>query len=424
MRQLTAAVIGAGLRGDVYASYSLDHPDELKIVAVAEPDQERREAFARKYHLNKNMCFSDYKNLLQREKMADFVMICTMDRMHYEPVIMALKKGYHVLCEKPMSTNESEIVRMGTMAEKYGRILSICHVLRYSPFFTKIKELIQTGTIGELQTIQQIEEVGFWHHAHSFVRGNWRKTEEASPMILQKCCHDMDILLWLVEQNCTEIQSFGTLSYFNKENAPKGSTKYCMDGCTQRDKCPFYAPRFYLEHPRAEIDGLTHAVSVKTDRESILKALQHGPYGRCVFHCDNTVVDHQVVNIQFEKGMTASFTMSAFTNDCTRKINVMGTRGQIEGDMEKGILKTVDFVTGDTDTIELHTPVKGHSGSDSKMVADFLRQISADHSGNGRSSATSSVDSHLMALAAEKSRLENRVISLSIYKEEIAGKSR
>ena len=416
---VTAVLIGAGLRGEVYSSYALEHPDEFKVVAVAEPNAHVREVFAEKYQIADEMQFESYEQLLAKGKLADCAMVCTQDKMHYEPVIKALEKGYHVLCEKPVSPDAKEIAEMGKMAEKYNRIFSICHVLRYSPFFAKLKCLLDSGKIGRLMSIHHIEEVGYWHHAHSFVRGNWGNAEKSSPMILQKCCHDMDILLWLVGSACTRIQSFGDLTFFKEDNAPEGAPKYCLDGCAHRDTCPYYAPRFYLEHPRAELDGLVRAVTIDSGKEAVLNALKEGPYGRCVFHCDNTVVDHQVVNIQFENGVTAAMTMCAFTNECARKINLMGTHGQIEGDMEKGIITIHDFITGDQETIKLNTPVKGHSGADEKIMKDFVRLVEADGTKENKTSASISVDSHLMSLAAEESRQLCKSIEMSKFKRHL-----
>lgn len=415
MKQVTSILIGAGLRGGyVYSQYALDHPDEFKVVAVAEPDRERREIFAAKHGIPKELQFESYETLLEQEKMADCAMVCTQDQMHYEPVVLAMKKGYHVLCEKPMSPDKEEIRLMGEMAKKYDRILSVCHVLRYSPFFSKLKELLEEGRIGRLMTIQHMEEVGHWHHAHSFVRGNWRNAEESSPMILQKCCHDMDILLWLADSRCEKISSFGELSYFTEKNAPENAPAYCLDGCVHRDDCPFYAPRFYLEHPRAEEDGFVYAVTDQADPEHVLNALKKGPYGRCVFHCDNTVVDHQSVDIKFENQVTASFLMTAFTQQCARRIRLMGTKGEIKGDMEAGIIEVIEFVTGTKETIELHTPAKGHSGSDMSMMRDFVRMVGEGR--KGKTDAAVSVESHLMALAAEESRLKEQVINFAEYR--------
>ena len=414
MKQITSILIGAGLRGGyVYSQYALDHPDEFKVIAVAEPDQERRELFAAKHNIPKELQYESYEELLQQDKMADCAMICTQDKMHYEPVTMAMQKGYHVLCEKPMSPDKEEIIKMGAMAKKYNRILSVCHVLRYSPFFSKIKEILDEERIGRMMSIQHIEEVGYWHHAHSFVRGNWRNKEESSPMILQKCCHDMDIMLWLADSKCKKISSFGELTYFTEENAPVNAPRYCMDGCEHRDKCPFYAPRFYLEHPKAVEDGLVYAVTDQADSEHVLKELKKGPYGRCVFHSDNTVVDHQTVDIEFENQVTASFLMTAFTNQCARRIRIMGTKGELKGDMEAGTIEIIDFVSGTNDLIQLHTPSKGHSGSDMSMMREFVRMVGEGKT--GKTDASVSVASHLMALAAEEARIRKTVIDFEEY---------
>lgn len=422
MKQITAVLIGAGLRGGwVYAAYAAAHPEDMKIVAVAEPDGERRNAIAKLHDIPAERCYRDYGELLSEEKMADCALVCTQDTMHFEPVTKALEKGYHVLCEKPMSPDASEIVTMGKMAEKYDRILMICHVLRYSAFFSRIKELIQEGRLGKLISIQHIEEVGYWHHAHSFVRGNWRREDETSPMILQKCCHDMDILLWLVGSPCKRVSSFGALTYFKEENAPKGAPDRCLDGCPHRDQCAFYAPKFYFEHPKSEADGFIYAVSTETDRESVLQALKTGPYGRCVFHCDNDVVDHQVVNLEFENQVTVNMTMCAFTENCARRIHIMGTEGELWGDMEKGVIHFCDFSTGEKQSIQLHTPPTGHSGSDTSMMKDFVKYIRED-SPEIRSGASVSVESHLIALAAEKSRVTGETVELNGFRQEIEGK--
>lgn len=418
MKQLKAILIGAGMRGAfVYSEYAISHPNELKVIAVAEPDAERRSHFANKHHITEKMQFTDWKEALKKGIEADFVMICTQDRMHYEPVMLALEKGYHVLCEKPMSPEKEEIIEMGAAAEKYNRQLIICHVLRYSPFFTKIKELLDRKAIGELMSIQHIESVGYWHQAHSFVRGNWRNEEETSPMILQKCCHDMDILLWLTGSHCKRIHSFGSLRLFKEENAPEGAPAYCLDGCAHREECPFYAPRFYLEHVRREGDGFAKAVSIDTSPDKLMKALQKGPYGRCVYRCDNNVVDHQVVNIEFENAVTASFTMCAFTNECERIINLMGTRGQIKGNMEQGSIELMDFITGNKETVQLNTSGKGHSGSDERMMKAVVALLAAEDKKGARTAAEISVESHLMSLAAEESRRNGAVISMKEYQD-------
>lgn len=406
MKQVTAILAGAGQRGRrAYASYALDYPNELKFVAVAEPDRERREAFQKEHNIPDEYCYESWEELLAQPKMADCVLICTMDNMHYEPVKMAAEKGYHILCEKPMSSSREELEDMGRIAKESGKVFSICHVLRYSPFFGELKRLLDEGAVGELVSIQHIESVGFWHMAHSFVRGNWRNSDESSSMILQKCCHDMDILLWLTGSHCKRVSSFGSLTHFKEENAPEHAPMRCMDGCEHRDDCPYFAPRFYLEHKYGA--GFAKALTLDTSREGVLEALKEGPYGRCVYHCDNNVVDHQVINLEFENGVTANMTMCAFTNEMERVINLMGTRGQIRGNMEENYIEVMDFVTGHHYRIDLAVPKSGHSGSDFRLMKEFTRLVAADGNGESLSNAAEAVESHIIALAAEESRLKN-----------------
>lgn len=404
MRQVTAILIGAGNRGaEAYASYALQHPNELKIVGVAEPRKDRREEFARLHHIDEENCSSDWKELLDRPKFADCAMICTPDHLHYEPVMMALEQGYNVLCEKPMSGNKEEILGMAQKARECGRLLSVCHVLRYSPFFSKLKMLLDEGVVGDLICIQHIESIGYWHMAHSFVRGNWRSQEKSNPIILAKCCHDMDILSWLVGSRCVSVSSFGSLMHFVPDNKPIGAPDRCLDGCQHRDQCPYYAPRFYLEHPQAKKDGFDKIVSLDTTADGIISALQTGPYGRCVYACDNDVADHQVVNLQYENGVTVSMTMCAFTEKCERVINIMGSKGQIYGNMDENEIHYCDFATGEKHHIELHVPSGNHNGSDVSMMQNFVRLIAAESS-QSLTDANTSIESHLIALAAEESR--------------------
>lgn len=412
-------IIGCGQRGLAYANYALSYPNEVKVVALAEPRSDRLEEMSKAHHIPKENQFTDWKEVFNREKFADCVMVATQDRMHYEPVMMALDAGYDVLCEKPMSHDAVELISMRDQAEEKGRALSICHTLRYSSFFTKIKELIDSGIIGELVSIQHSESIGYWHMAHSFVRGNWRSKEETSPIIMAKCCHDLDILTYLVGSNIEYISSFGSLKHFNSNNKPKGSPNRCMDGCEYRDECPYYAPRFYLEHPRAVTDGFAKVVSIDTSEKEILKALEIGPYGRCVYACDNDVPDNQIVNMIYENGVTTSFTMSAFTDDCERIINVMGSHGQIRGNMEEKTLTVYEFATGHNYTIKLHSPKGGHGGSDTLMMKTFIKALES-HEKEMSSSARVSVQSHLAALAAEESRLENgKSIDFKAWQEKV-----
>lgn len=413
---ITAVLIGAGQRGaQVYADYARLHPNEIKIVAVAEPDEERRQLFAKEHNLPEEAVFSHWNELFEKGKLADSCMVCTQDRFHTEPVKKALELGYHVMCEKPMSPQPKECIEMGEYARKYHKTLTICHVLRYSPFFTKIKEILDSGAVGDLVSIQHMECVGYWHQAHSFVRGNWRNSDESSPMILQKSCHDMDILAWLTGKQCQAVSSFGALKHFRKENAPKGAGTYCMKDCKAEASCPYSANKIYLRDEERYSENFRKIVALSGTKEAVRKALMEGPYGRCVYQCDNNVVDHQVVNLLFEDDVTVSFTMCAFTYEESRTITIMGTGGQITGDMIKNKIEVRDFLTGNKTEYLLKTGNSGHSGSDEKFMQGFIRTVETDGA-YSRSGAEVSVNSHLMALAAEESRVTGKTVYLEEYR--------
>ena len=413
MRQITAIILGAGQRGaEAYAEFARNFPNEMKVVGVAEPREDRRARFSQRYGVPAERCYASWEEALAPEKYADCVLVCTQDRMHYAPTLTALEKGYHVLCEKPMSGDRAELIGMVEASEKAGRILSICHVLRYSPFFMKLKQLLDDGAVGQLAAVQHIESVGYWHSAHSYVRGNWRSSAETSPMILAKYCHDLDIMNWLVGSRCASLSSFGSLLHFTPEHRPAGAPDRCLDGCPERDRCPYYAPRFYLEHP--EGPEYARVVSLDPGRDAILEALRTGPYGRCVYACDNDVVDHQVVNLQYENGVTASMTMCDFTERWERCINIMGSRGQIIGNMEDCDIEIRDFASGDNTHIKVHIPASRHGGSDDTMMHEFVRLIATG--GSSRTSARMALASHLMALAAEESRVNGgRVVDMAEF---------
>ena len=414
MKPITAIVLGAGQRGaNVYGGYALNFPNELKIVGVAEPREDRRAAFAKAHHIAADKCFASWEAALAQDQFADCVFVCTQDRMHFEPVMQALEKGYDVLCEKPMSYDRTELIAMGEKARQTGRVLSICHVLRYSPFFVKLKELIDSGAIGQLVSIQHIESVGYWHMAHSFVRGNWSRSEDSCPMILAKCCHDMDILIWLTGKRARYVSSYGNNYLFRAEKAPAGAAQRCMD-CAVRAGCPYDAVRYYLESGRTSVRaGRVHwpinVLDPHPTPENIEQALRTGPYGRCVYHCDNDVVDHQVVNIELDGGTTINFTMSAFTERCYRTIKVMGTHGCVEGNMDLSHLVWHDFF-GHSEEMDLNVTdgsMAGHGGGDAVMVKQFVELLASGRDDEMLSSVEHSIESHLVALLAERSRLEH-----------------
>ncbi|SMF77454.1 Predicted dehydrogenases and related proteins [Paenibacillus uliginis N3/975] len=418
MTQINAVLIGAGARGaGGYAPYALDYPHELTFVAVAEADPARRIRFAEKHGIPPERCYESWEPLLAESCVADIAVICTQDRMHYGPTMQALKQKYHVLLEKPMSPDPKECLEMEQAAVENDRLLTICHVLRYTPFWSTIKRVIQQGTIGEIASIQLNENVGYWHIAHSFVRGNWNNSDKASPMILAKSCHDMDVLSWLMDRPCTQVSSFGSLIHFREEQAPEGSTDRCID-CKVESTCPYSAPRFYLSN---EYKGWAGHFTQELTKANIIQGLHETDYGRCVYRSDNNVVDHQVVNMEFEGGATAMFSMCGFTYEQERRIQIMGTRGELRG--EEGKITVFDFLTGQKTEITIPSQSSGHGGGDSGIVASFLNEVRNYNGQESLTSASASVRSHLIAFAAEKSRLNHgQSINLNEYAQELMAK--
>lgn len=416
MKQVTAVLIGAGSRGNAYGNYAINFPHELNFVAIADPDIERSQLFAKQHEIPEDCVYSTWTDVLTQPQLADVMVITTQDRMHYEPTMRALEKGYHVLLEKPMSPDPEECVKMEEAENLYDRLLTICHVLRYTPFWSAIKRTIDDGEIGKIVSIQLNENVGNLHMAHSFVRGNWRNSDVSSPMILAKSCHDMDLLSWLVSKPCTHVSSFGSLMHFRKENAPEGAPLYCLDGCPAAEQCQYYAPRAYLEKNERSLRKITNDPS----REGVIKALENGPYGKCVYHTDNNAVDHQVVNLQFQEGATATFSMSGFTHDISRGIQIMGTKGEIRGYMKEDKFTVYDFLTKQKKENFIHRPKSGHGGGDTGVMSNFLHEVRNHNGSKGLTSAGTSVESHMIAFAAEESRKEQgKSIDLAEFKERV-----
>jgi predicted dehydrogenase len=336
-----AVLIGAGQRGaDAYGPYALQHPDEVQFVAVAEPDPDRRQKFAGQHGIPVENQFDTWETLLERPRFGRAALVCTQDQMHTAPTLAALRAGYDVLLEKPMAPTLEESRTLVLTAEETGHQLQICHVLRYTEHFQRIKEVVSSGLLGDIVNVSHSENVSWYHMAHSFVRGNWRNRSESAPMILAKCCHDLDLLVWLLDDRCETLSSVGGLVHYRPENAPAGAPNRCLDGCPVANTCRYYAPMIYIDHlplwrsfaengkgfpkwaAKAQLrsPGLVKALSgvipdlkflseyrgwpsstvtVDPTPENLLAALETGPYGRCVYHCDNDVVDHQVVSMQF-----------------------------------------------------------------------------------------------------------------------------
>ena len=423
MKKITAIVIGFGGRGHTYAQYAIENPEEFQIVAVAEPYDVRRKLAMELLNIPEENAFTDWHEFVNKPKMADVALICTQDAFHVEPAIKMLEKGYDLLLEKPIAPTAEECKAVAMAAEKYGRQVIVCHVLRYGQFWKKIKEIILNGDLGEIQSITHVEGVGNVHQSHSFVRGNWRNSKESSFMFLAKSCHDADIVQWLIDKPCKKVQSFGSLSYFTPENRPEGAPDRCTDGCPAADTCIYNAIKIYHDDKSKGNWYRPYAVqklSPATDEE-VMEVLRNGPYGRCVFACDNDVVDHQVVNMEFEGGVTASITMNAF-NKGGRNIQIHGTMGSLTGVMGDNSITVYSFKTKESTTYNLDQIgehiTSGHGGGDTGIVRDLVRHLNGI-SCNSINNVMTSYMNHLICFAAEESRLTDKVVDLKAFSDSL-----
>jgi predicted dehydrogenase len=412
-KPVTAIVIGAGNRGNTYAGYSKKYGTELKIVGVAEPIELRKERFSEKYEIPKNQQFATWEDVFKVKKFADVCIITTPDHLHHGPAMAAMQMGYHLLLEKPIAQSWEECRDILKQSKKTNNIVAVCHVLRYTPYFRKMKDVVQSGVLGDLVSIQHLEPVEHIHMSHSFVRGNWRKTSESNPIILAKSCHDMDILRWVIDKNAKEVHSFGSLKLFKKENAPEGSTLRCTDGCKVEATCPYSALRIYhrkriwLHHFDLPTEG--------DKGDAIMQNLIEGPYGRCVYQCDNDVNDHQVTNFLFDEEITAAFSLEALTSYWGRRTRIMGTMGDLVGDETDLIVN--NFRTDETTKWNIKdnaTISSGHGGGDYGLVSDFVQAVFQKNPAVLTSTIDASMESHLMAFKAEESRKNHTVSKIDI----------
>lgn len=407
-KAITAITLGAGNRGNVYGDYAVKYSEELDIVGVAEPIEIRRTRYMKKHNIPIKQSFHTWEDVFKVPKFADAILITTPDDLHYGPCMEALKMGYDILLEKPISPSEKECRDILELSKKTGRIVAVCHVLRYAPYFIKLREIIQSGVLGKVVSMQHFEPIEHIHMSHSYVRGNWHNSKTATPIILAKSCHDLDIMKWMLEKHCTHVQAFGSLSWFNEKNAPKGSTARCMDGCTHEANCPYSALKiYYRERQRTYVFDLPEN---KTKHgEVILNYLRTTNYGRCVYKMENDQPDHYTCNLLFEDEVTATFNMEAFTSYHGRRTRIMGSLGDIVGDMQKFV--HTDFLTGKKTGWAQESD--GHGGGDWRLVSDWIQAVSQQDSSLLTSTIDASIESHLMGFAAEISRKEKRLVGVS-----------
>ncbi len=423
MSRPTYAVIGAGSRGAGYADFIRNHPEIGTVTAVADPREHYRRNLAQQFAMAEENVFADWRELLDRPRLADAVIIATPDSLHTGPAIAAAQKGYHILLEKPMAPTDDECRRIIAAVQAAGKLFAVCHVLRYTDYTTRFRELVQGGAIGDLVSLQHLEPVGFWHQAHSFVRGNWRNESESSFMLLAKSCHDLDWIRFLIDSPCRRVSSFGNLYHFRPENRPPNAADRCLD-CPVEPSCPYSAKRSYLGLiERGSTGWPVNVLTPDPTVESVTQALREGPYGRCVYACDNDVVDHQVVNLEFAGGQTAVFTMTAFHPGGHRQTRAFGTRGYIEGDGET--LKHFDFLTCRWQTVDTRSGdasiTGGHGGGDFRLMQRFTAAVAAAVAGEPLEAAARGIlsgpdetlETHLTVFAAERARRQGTVETVS-----------
>ncbi|GAA3108142.1 putative dehydrogenase [Kribbella aluminosa] len=415
-RPVRLALVGAGNRGQTYTRWAHSNPDRVTLVAVADPHSRQRErAAAGAKDPDAVRRFEDWRALIGSDVEYDAVLIATQDREHAEPAIAFAGQGKHILLEKPMAPTEDECRRIVAAVEDAGVLFGVCHVLRYTPYTDLVKEVIDSGMLGDVVDVQHLEPVGWWHMAHSYVRGPWRKEAESTPMLLGKSCHDLDWIAYVTGRRIERVASFGGRRHFRADNKPTDAASRCLD-CAIEPDCPYSALKLYL--PVLREQGNVWPVSVVTDAEGeagMLDALRTGPFGRCVYDCDNDVVDHQSVVMELNGGANATFTMTAFSEQTHRQTRIFGTHGCLEGDGEK--ITVVDFRNGAT--LVMDAPVVGgsnaasdHGGGDQGVMDAFTAAVATGDATLIRSGPGESLDSHLAVFAAEQSRHNAAVVSI------------
>lgn len=461
---VTAVLIGAGLRGhEVYGKYAEKNPDKLKFIAIADPDPARRAMFQKSHGIPDSLAFESWERLFDSRngRLADAAFICTQDNLHYHPAMKALEAGYELVLEKPISPSLEECRHLATTARKSNRIVQVCHVLRFTNFWRKVKELVDSGSIGRIIHYDHSENVSYWHFGHSYVRGHYKNKETSSPFILAKSCHDLDLMYWILGEKPLSVQSAGDLTFYRPENAPKGAPERCTDGCPEAEACPWYAPRLYvtaepllrialhapsrparaaayfalnhrgllqfLSRFSSRLKSVVHwdqfpATVITSDlsTEGKMKALREGPFGKCVFKSGNDVMDHQITTYTFPGGVTGTLTLHGVSDLEGRELRIFGTKGTIRGYFRYNgeEITVTDFRYSRARRVyKAGLSMGGHGGGDFGLMDSFVRvmkgQLNPERAG---ADVENALEAHYMAFAAEDARMQNRNISLNDYR--------
>jgi predicted dehydrogenase len=407
-RKLRVVIIGAGARGNqVFAELMLTRDTGWMVAGVVEPNRLRRAAFQERHGIPDECAFTHAEELLARERFADFAFICTPDPTHYDLCVALSAAGYDILLEKPIATTLPDCLALIDVQRTHGNHIFVAHVLRYSPFFRTLRSLLRSGDYGNVRSLQLTEMVGHWHFAHSYVRGNWRRRDETAPLVLTKCSHDLDIITWLLPQERVQtVSSVGSLSYFREELAPPQAALRCVD-CVLQKTCLYSATELYLTDRQGwPYDVVAAGAGTLASRRA---AIESGPYGRCVWHCDNDVCDNQSVTLQFASGIHATLGMYAHTADVTRRITVLLDEAEINGDLHRGEIAVSPF-TGEPGVMRPFThPLPAgdhHGGGDLALLRTLYEHLERGQHDEVMTSLASSVTSHVLAFLADDSRLQ------------------
>jgi predicted dehydrogenase len=416
MRPVELVMVGAGNRGYLaYGAFAQRNPDAARFVAVVEPDDARRARFATAHGIPGERQFRSWEEIAGRPPLARALINATLESTHRASTLALLAAGYEMLLEKPIATTPGECLEIAAAAESTGRLLQIAHVLRYAPFFVALREIIVSGRLGRIVSVDWRENLVYWHFAHSYVRGNWGNSRRGGPMILTKCCHDLDLLVWIFGR-CEWLSSSGSLTHFTREAVGPEIPDRCTDGCPIAETCPYFAPRVYLERLRQNPDSFSvAAITLDRTPEGVMRALETGPYGRCVYRSDNDVVDHQVVLMRFDGGLSVSMTMQGSSHVEGRTIRIDGTRATLLANESRAEMEIHDHRTGQAERIATRPGVGGHGGGDEGLMRAFVGAIQGDR-GGVLTSAREAVASHLMAFAAEQSRISGKAMDMEAFR--------
>lgn len=419
---ITVSIIGVGLSGgESYGRYFYQAKDKYKVTDLCDIDAVKLEKYGNAFEIDVNHRFLTEESFFQ-EKRSDLLVIATMDKTHIRIARKALSLGYNLILEEPVSDEPDELRALITEARRAGQKIMVCHVLRYSSMVYKLKEILSKGEIGNIISMDATENVVFWHAAHSFVRGNWRKSEMTTSMVLTKCCHDLDLLQYFAGSKCKTVSSMGSLAYFKCDKAPIEAAERCVE-CTLIDRCPYSAKKIYIdlwkEWGKPENVMPMNAVTDKLPlrEENLLRAIEEGDYGRCVFHCDNDVVDNQKIIMTFENGITATLKMEAFVKYGGRELRFFGTEGYLELSEMRDVITLHRYFGEDEDwKISAIEGKDDHTFRVGRMIDTFYNVLIGE-SEEIETSLDSAVESHYMAIAAEESRLSGgKLIELEKYR--------